>query len=366
MALIAGAMSVVFLAFFPLLPAILRVPSEMAYTVVAVTLVFFAGAIARYFVEDRNIVAKYAAAFTVQVLGAAVIAAIVVTHARWSFLTSTIGLIAIVQFGAWAVEYYRLHVLTKTEAARLVRLTSHGSRHFAQSLESRSKTYVGLLIGMYGACLFALILGVRGQAAGRMALHGALIGASVYLLIELIRNGIRMVDPLYEAQFSSGAPSVRRIRQARRRDAIVEVVDATSVEDRTARIQDVGVTLTDLRKTILWSSIYASTVFVALLAIELRLVGWLLSIWWVLTLALIVFLMAWQLPYVVGQTLTQERLLDGFEGVQREELRERLLKYAPVFPKLEALKALVASSTAGGLLFLMIEKALKGVLVGSD
>jgi hypothetical protein len=72
--------------------------------------------------------------------------------------------------------------------------------------------------------------------------------------------------------------------------------------------------------------------------------------------------LAAQIPYIIGQQRAHDEALGDLQGVKREEVREKLAKYCPVFPGRESLLALSMSGTAGGFLFKALEKIMTELL----
>lgn len=69
-----------------------------------------------------------------------------------------------------------------------------------------------------------------------------------------------------------------------------------------------------------------------------------------------------QLPYIWGQYLLHQKVCEPFEGLPREDVKEKIMKYAPLFPKFHFLGALITNGTAGGLAYFLLDNFIKGVL----
>jgi hypothetical protein len=182
------------------------------------------------------------------------------------------------------------------------------------------------------------------------------------LLWELGRNAVRMADPLYESPSPSESRSVRRRLSGRRGPVInPKNVGTPGSEEFVRAWNDAACALADLRQTVLWSSVYASSVLIGLVLTVLSLTLKTIERPGLIGL-LVLFFLAIQVPYVIGQARLHGELLKPFEGVRRADVREQLNKYAPVFPKFQSLTALTTTGTAGGLLYLMLDSLAKNLL----
>ena len=87
-----------------------------------------------------------------------------------------------------------------------------------------------------------------------------------------------------------------------------------------------------------------------------------IGIQWVL-LALVGFgFLFGQLPYIIGQSLLHEKILDRYEGGKRAEMAEQLRKNAPLFPTVYFLAALFTTGTTGGVLYFLLDQFLRNAL----
>jgi hypothetical protein len=152
-----------------------------------------------------------------------------------------------------------------------------------------------------------------------------------------------------------------------RHPVLGEVVGATIIKgaDLTAseeQDQNIACTVADVRKIYLANSTHNASILVAMAlvisAVVFRHTGYVST---AVTAAAIVTIFG-QLPYMIGQAAMYDALLVSYEGLQRAQVSEKLHRYAPLFPKLDFLKALSATGTAGGLLVLLIREFGKDIL----
>lgn len=118
-----------------------------------------------------------------------------------------------------------------------------------------------------------------------------------------------------------------------------------------------------MRKLYIYNQYQQLAVAIALSTLLWHLASRPIPVGFMLLMYLSAAVLAAQVPYVIGQQRAHEETLSGLRGVQREEVREKLVKYCPVFPRRESFLALSMSGTAGGLIFKAIEKILGDLLV---
>jgi hypothetical protein len=183
-----------------------------------------------------------------------------------------------------------------------------------------------------GVVLFRLGVASRSPI---LPLLGALIGTIVFLLYEMVRNGMLMIPP-YDSLFR---------------------IEGGSPTDE--QLEDLAYSAAELRKTVFFSSVFAATIFLALSLLIVHVLDVDMPMNRVFVPTLVVLFLLVQLPYVRGQSRVHEKLLERKEGKEQGELRAKLQKLAPLFPTLPTLAALTLPGTAGGVLYLALSKVLK-------
>lgn len=283
---------------------------------------------------------------------------------RLSIFGALLAVAVVTQFGALLVEEYRERRVARLWASKQVSLTYTGRSRIGRSLESRSRAYVGIPLGFLTGMLLSETPGLSELQREVVPLQVTLLVTSCFLTLEVIRNAVQMMDPLWDAA-DANTPSIVALmrRLSGRRDQVIVVLEEGRRNKSPAEVvQGVAVGVCEVRKTYLWSSVYAVTVLFGLVLAFFQISATTLPSAGLVVGSLAVLFALVQVPYVLGQAFSRDALLDGFEGTEKEELREKLSKYAPVFPKFEALGALTATGTAGGFLYLVLERFAKGAL----
>jgi hypothetical protein len=343
------------------LPIVTRAPREVHGVASVVFIAFLAPPLIRASLFNWPPLAQAALSSAVQVAVAGLGAAITVPSGmRANFVWAAAAVVVLAQIGAVLVESVRDEVIERLSKATRVTLTTYGiRRYFRESLELRSLSYYGLLAGL-AAGFVVLAIWRFTIGTGVVLLSCALVGAAIVLLAELVRNAVRMSDPLYD-----GPAGRLFVRFSARRVPLVRVTAAGfTAEQPTERAQEIACAVADLRKVMFWSSTYGSAVLLGLVLAAARLLLPSVSLLWTAVPALTLLFLCVQLPYVWGQSNLHRNLLAGQEGIGRADLEEKLLKYSPLVPKLPAVAALAATGTVGGIFYVALSKLLETSVLG--
>ena len=123
---------------------------------------------------------------------------------------------------------------------------------------------------------------------------------------------------------------------------------------------DVAYALSELRKVYLYDSFHNATLLVSFVALGLSF--WQVHIersWWIQVIAGVVLVFV-QIPFIAGQSALQELVVGSTGGWNRAKLLGEMKEALPLFPKIEFLAALLSSGSAGGLVWSLGEKLIKG------
>jgi hypothetical protein len=336
------------------------VPWQLLVAAAAVGVVFASTAIVSHAFGSRHAVFRAVTTSGIRLIAVTIIAMITTgLTERWLFVAMGGLLIAVTQLGTDGVNLYRRRTLSRLTRARGVTLLEYGKRSlFGSTLESRSIAYYGLLAG-FGIGLVLMRSGtfaLRNRLA--LPLLCALIGTALVLLFEIIRNGVLMADPLFDSAIMEKATLL-----SGRVQPILQINEASGSDQLSdEQIQEVAVAIADLRKTVFWSSVFATAVFFALALLILQVAGPKAPTQQLFIPTLVLLFLLIQVPYVWGQVLLHSNLLDMREGVARAELQEKLQKLSPLLPRVPALVALTTTGTAGGVLYLILSKMFAHVL----
>ena len=123
---------------------------------------------------------------------------------------------------------------------------------------------------------------------------------------------------------------------------------------------DVAYAISELRKVYLYDSFHNATLLVSFLALGLSISQiYVEKSWWLQAFAAIVLVFI-QIPFVAGQSALQDLALGNIGGWGRAKLLNEMKEGLPLFPKVEFLAAIISSGSAGGLVWSLGEKLIKG------
>jgi len=347
------------------LPVLLRVEPATRVLAHSIAIVFGSAAVAGRFFAWTSSVKQYIITGFGQVIAFALATvSIVEPMHRLSFFVGGVLVVALVQGGALSVVRKRDNALSRLRDAKRASITTYTIRKFFnQTLESRALAYFGLPVGFLVGVIIVWWTNAGGLVATNILLISSVVGAGLFLLAELGRNALQMLDPLYDPPETSGALSSIPKRLSGRRLPLVALRQEmpVNVDAQDRFIQDIGCAVADLRKIIFWSSVYGASVLLGLALLLFHLFALPSPQWIAVATVTILFLLV-QIPYVLGQASAHKRLLYLREGSERAELQEKLRKTSPLLPSFPALAALTGTGTAGGVLYLILEKMLESVL----
>ena len=172
--------------------------------------------------------------------------------------------------------------------------------------------------------------------------------AAIVLTYFVYRAILQMVLPVYISQWL-------------RREKIVFTSDELDkFQDEKERAIGLGKTTTDLRELFLYDSVHNVLLLSVFLYVFLASINISLS-WKEISFGVLFMLTVFsQLPFIIGQSLLRQYILNGYGGYARGVMESELKKdeYAPLLRKPEFLVALTTLGT-GGLLFILAENFIK-------
>jgi hypothetical protein len=124
------------------------------------------------------------------------------------------------------------------------------------------------------------------------------------------------------------------------------------------RILNLSIALADIRKIYFYYNILNGLILSSLIHMALTVFNVQLSQTFIVILFAAVTFLSSQLPYAFGQSNMRTILLEFKEGIEKEDLKEKLEKYTPLLPKFGFLISMT-SGFAGGVLFEFVSNILK-------
>lgn len=272
--------------------------------------------------------------------------------ARW--IGSACVLIMLVQFGSFAFAVYRRNMLKRLFLNRVPeRVTDQLDGRF----QAHSLSYLGIPAG----CLAGAVVAATRSATpsetiriGVMFVLGCLaLGIAAFLV-----RGSSALARLYLREDASTGLQVRYDKK----DSLVVIAQALNPQAKKSfdQLIDAVVIASDVRRMFLINQYQQLAVFAACVAALLFVLRGSIAAGPAIVSFVVVSIITAQLPYVFGQQRARAMVLDRSRGAEREELRERLDKVAPLAPRFESWIAMTASGGAGAFAFKLIEKTIEG------
>jgi hypothetical protein len=285
-----------------------------------------------------------------------VLLAVLRGHSVWNAWIGYAGLlVALVVGGGHLVEWYRNHILTRVRNDTTAVKVHTDLAKIDDFLRDEQSIYLSVPIGLASGLFIGWAKHLEPWAVIMVAVQAMAFLFVVALFVFLLKLFRRMWDPIL------------------RFDRTLKKTIATEVE------HNVAYAVSELRKVYLYDSIHDAMLLVSFLALALRLGQVLIDKnpvcflsfgrcpgvaeidkGWLLGGITAVVLVLNQLPFMVGQSQLHDLVLDNLEGWSRAETIAKIKESLVLFPKIEFLAALFSSGTAGGAVWSLAEKLIKG------
>jgi hypothetical protein len=277
-------------------------------------------------------------------------------HPIWNAWIGYGGLlVALIVGGGHLVEWYRDEILTRVRNDTTAVKVHPDLDKIDDFLRDEQAIYVSVPLGLAIGLLIGWGKQLEPRAVIIVAVQAMFLLFVVTLILFLLKLFNRMRDPIL--RFDPG----------------LKIIIPLETE------HNVAYAVSELRKVYLYDSIHDAMLLVSFLALALRLgqviidknpvcflalvpcfgaehidKGWLLG-----GLTTVVLVLN-QLPFMVGQRGLHLLVLDKLEGWSRAETIVKIKEGLVLFPKIEFLAALFSSGTAGGAVWSIAEKLIKG------
>lgn len=304
--------------------------------------------------------------------------ALLLGFSLWLFGTSAFGiwigyasvLIFLLEAGSNIVERHKVITLKHLSRSALFESLRNNAEAIEKMFYNELVLYISVPVGLVIGTAIGLIRHQTQKQIIVSCLQLVFLLASLVLLFFLIQAFARMSDPLFKTnQISSpeitNEPIEERIGFIHRISKVLRLnvpPPKNEMEDQEQQDINLACMSSDLRKIYLYDAVHNVTLIVAFVAFFLSLLGVIIDIKWLIGSLIGVALIFNQLPYVIGQSLLYEKIAERYEGVKREEINEKLKKYAPLFPKFEFFASLSTTGTAGGLVYFLLDQFMKNIL----
>ena len=285
-----------------------------------------------------------------------------------SWIGYAAALTLILEIGSRLVERYVQATLN-----RIIRNVSY--RDLMTDARSVEKMFRGELVlylpvpaGLVIGTVVALLENWGPSAALRFSIELVLALASLVLLFFLITAFARMTDALFREDAVSSVSLAEGPVRSGALGSLGKIfrffVPSPQVDQDGQEQKDLSLAymISDLRKAYLYDSAHNVILLVSFAFIMAAMSKISIGIQWVVLALVGLGFIFGQLPYIIGQSLLHEKILDRYEGVKRAEVAEQLRKNAPLFPTVYFLAALFTTGTAGGLLYFLMDQFLRNAL----
>lgn len=281
------------------------------------------------------------------------------------WLVYALGLTLVLETGSHLIE--RHIVVTVNRVARTVSFWNLlGDAESVQKMfRGELVLYVSVPIGLMAGTVAGLLENWTIQATIVFCVELVLSLASVVMLVFLIIAFARMSNPLFKESQGVSEPSRESKGILGKLGRVLRfLVPPPQANNEDQETQDLSVAymITDLRKIYLYDSVHNVILLIAFASIIAGLLGIAADVKWVIIGFLGFGLVFGQLPYIIGQSLLHEKVLDRYEGVKRADMAEKLKKNAPLFPTLDFFAALFATGTGGGFVYFLLDQFVKNTL----
>ncbi len=280
-----------------------------------------------------------------------------------------IGLILVLEVGSHLIERYMIITLRRVFRSASFSSLKSDAEAIQKMFRGELVLYVPVPIGLLIGTLVGLVGDWTPQATIIFSVQLVLSLASIVLLAFLVNAFRRMSDPLFrESSVVSTRIAEEPVRQNKGfLNNLGKVFKFLVPPRRGSKVdheqQDLSLAymITDLRKVYLYDSVHNAVLLVAFVSVVASVWNIPVDLKWVIVALLGVSFVFSQLPYIIGQSLLHEKVLDRYEGTKRSEMADKLKKTAPLFPTVDFLAALFATGTAGGLLYYLLDQFMKNV-----
>jgi hypothetical protein len=280
------------------------------------------------------------------------------------------ALILLLEAGGHFVEHHKVVTLKRLAKSVSFKNMQSDAEAFEEMHRSEWTLYTSVPIGLVIGTVIGLVRNQTPEEILTLCLQLVLLLASLVLLLFLVYAFAQMKDPLFRTTVLS-VPQIIDEQMKKRNGFISKIVRALRFRvprprpktiDQEQKDLDLACMVADLRRIYLYDSVHNVILLVAFATVVARLWGVPIDVKWLLVSLLGLSLLFNQLPYVLGQAALHEKVLERYEGVKRAEMAEKLKKYTPLFPTSDFLAALFTTSTAGGILYFLLDNFVKEAL----
>ena len=247
------------------------------------------------------------------------------------------------------IDYCNRRLVTRYSTSSIVTLSGNWDFDFKEFLSIQKLVYLSIPLGFFAALALGVFMKYDTTRIFPLAIKCTLLLACLFQLVVLIYSFIMIMKPI-----------VNRGNDYR---AVGNLWSNYFELNKTAQPATVpvnaGIAATDLRKPLFYNITLNAIMFCSMLFLLFLTSDYKLTLRTTLILFLVTIFVFSQLPYALGQKKMHDVIIGDREGIEREELKDKLEKYAGLIPKFPFLLSLISGFTAGGLLFFIVENMIK-------
>lgn len=285
------------------------------------------------------------------------------------WIAYAVGLILVLEAGSNLMERYMLMTVERVSRTESLSCLQSDAEAAEKMFRGELVLYISVPLGLTFGTIVGLIANWTIQITVVFSVQIVLALASLVLIGFLIGAFVRMSD----SQFKEAKVTSPRIEKAGETEGIlrklgkalrflVPPLESSNKQDQEQRDLYLAYVITDLRKLYLYDSLHNIILVVSFAAIILKFRNIGVDTKWILATLIGLGFILGQLPYIIGQSLLHEKILDRYEGMQRADLVHKLKKNAPLFPTIDFMAALFTTGTAGSVVYYLLDQIVKDTL----
>jgi len=248
------------------------------------------------------------------------------------------------------IDYYNERLVTRYSKSTNVTLSSIWDPEFKEFVNGQKLVYLAIPFGFFAALALGVFMKYDAPRIFPLAIKCTLVTGCLFQLVVLIYSFVKIIQPLVEPN-ESGFPKVGNFWS--------QYLTVGKTAQPATILLDAGIVITDLRKLLFYNITLNAIMFCSMLFLLFLVNDYQPTLRMTLIFFLAAIFVFSQIPYALGQNNMHAVLVGDKEGIEREELKDKLQKYAGLVPRFPFLLSLISGFTAGGLLFFIVENMIK-------
>jgi hypothetical protein len=257
--------------------------------------------------------------------------------------------VAFLDIGAHLVDWLRESTFRRVDKTWQYKSLRKDAASFDELYKYERILYAALPLGIMIGTFMGIFQKATEIEVAILSIRAITLSALLILILITYKSFKQMIVPMYPF---SNPPDRRPVFTSRQRN------DVKGKEEKTFSL---AIMSTDLRKLYLYDSTHNILLMFLFMYSLLLTYNVRIELKFLVLTVLLATLIFSQFPYVLGQYLLHQKVLEVFEGSPRAEVDEKLKRYVPLFPTFHFIAALLSTGTAGGLVFFLLDNFVKGL-----